>query len=57
MPAGSVKGVTAEQMEAMGCQTILGNTYHLENRQAAGGALARGVVAAAAPQLVMCVYG
>ena len=29
---GSVKGLTTAQMEACGCQVILGNTYHLENR-------------------------
>lgn len=29
---GTVKGMTTSQMEACGCQVILGNTYHLENR-------------------------
>ena len=29
---GTVKGLTTSQMEACGCQVILGNTYHLENR-------------------------
>ena len=31
-PAGSVKGLTSWQLEELGCQVILGNTYHLENR-------------------------
>lgn len=30
--AGSVKGLTSRQLEELGCQVILGNTYHLENR-------------------------
>ncbi|KAL4457743.1 hypothetical protein ABPG75_012608 [Micractinium tetrahymenae] len=29
---GSVKGLTSGQLEDLGCQVILGNTYHLENR-------------------------
>ena len=29
---GTVKGLTTSQMESCGCQVILGNTYHLENR-------------------------
>lgn len=29
---GSIKGLTSKQMEEVGCQMILGNTYHLENR-------------------------
>ena len=29
---GSVKGLTSQQLETLGCQVILGNTYHLENR-------------------------
>ncbi|KAL4443007.1 hypothetical protein ABPG77_008498 [Micractinium sp. CCAP 211/92] len=29
---GSVKGLTSRQLEELGCQVILGNTYHLENR-------------------------
>lgn len=29
---GSVKGLTAAQLEECKCQVILGNTYHLENR-------------------------
>jgi queuine tRNA-ribosyltransferase len=29
---GSVKGLTSAQLEDIGCQVILGNTYHLENR-------------------------
>jgi hypothetical protein len=32
MVAGSVKGLTSQQLEDLGCQVILGNTYHLENR-------------------------
>jgi queuine tRNA-ribosyltransferase catalytic subunit len=31
-PSGTVKGLTNEQLEACGCQVILGNTYHLGNR-------------------------
>mmetsp|Transcript_6443 Transcript_6443/g.24953 ORF Transcript_6443/g.24953 Transcript_6443/m.24953 type:complete len:229 (-) Transcript_6443:1566-2252(-) len=31
-PPGSVKGLTSKQMEDLRCQTVLGNTYHLENR-------------------------
>ena len=30
--AGTVKGMTPEQLEGCGSQLILGNTYHLENR-------------------------
>ncbi|KAI7845903.1 hypothetical protein COHA_000636 [Chlorella ohadii] len=29
---GSVKGLTSRQLEELGCQVVLGNTYHLENR-------------------------
>ena len=29
---GTVKGLTARQLEHLGCQIVLGNTYHLENR-------------------------
>lgn len=29
---GSVKGLTSGQLEELGCQVVLGNTYHLENR-------------------------
>lgn len=29
---GAMKGVTSQQLVAMGCQIILGNTYHLGNR-------------------------
>ena len=29
---GSVKGLTNTQLEEVGCQIILGNTYHLELR-------------------------
>eukprot|EP00803_Ostreobium_quekettii_P011053 evm.model.scf_76.5 EVM.evm.TU.scf_76.5 scf_76:38529-39734(+) len=29
---GSVKGLTSGQLQELGCQTILGNTYHLESR-------------------------
>lgn len=29
---GSVKGLTSEQLQKAGCQVVLGNTYHLENR-------------------------
>ncbi|GBG75148.1 hypothetical protein CBR_g19661 [Chara braunii] len=29
---GTVKGLTTTQLEELGCQVILGNTYHLENR-------------------------
>lgn len=31
---GSVKGLTSQQLEDLGCQIVLGNTYHLENRPA-----------------------
>ena len=27
-----MKGLTTEQLEACGCQLVLGNTYHLESR-------------------------
>ena len=33
--AGSVKGLTSQQLEDLGCQVVLGNTYHLENRPGA----------------------
>ena len=29
---GTLKGLTCKQLEAMGCQIMLGNTYHLGNR-------------------------
>lgn len=29
---GSVKGLTSQQLLDIGCQVVLGNTYHLENR-------------------------
>jgi len=29
---GTIKGLTSEDVEALGCQIILGNTYHLGNR-------------------------
>lgn len=29
---GTIKGLTANQLEEIGCQIILGNTYHLELR-------------------------
>ncbi len=32
---GTIKGLTSEQMERVGCQIILGNTYHLANRPGA----------------------
>jgi len=32
---GSVKGLTSKQLEAIECQVILGNTYHLGNRPGA----------------------
>jgi hypothetical protein len=32
---GAVKGLTAAQLEELGCQTILANTYHMENRPGA----------------------
>lgn len=38
--AGSVKGLTPQQLEELDCHVILGNTYHLENRP--GSALVRG---------------
>jgi queuine tRNA-ribosyltransferase len=30
--AGTVKGLTSEQMQELDCHVILGNTYHLANR-------------------------
>ena len=30
--AGTVKGLTSQQLEELGCHVILGNTYHLESR-------------------------
>lgn len=30
--AGTIKGLTTLQLEALECQVILGNTYHLELR-------------------------
>lgn len=33
---GTVKGLTAEQLQDLDCHVILGNTYHLENRPGAG---------------------
>ena len=35
-PAGTVKGLTPEQLEAAGAQLILGNTYHLESAPGSG---------------------
>ena len=29
---GTMKGLTSDQLHALGCQIILGNTYHLGNR-------------------------
>ena len=29
---GTIKGLTTDQLETIGCQIILGNTYHLELR-------------------------
>lgn len=29
---GTIKGLTTDQLEEIGCQIILGNTYHLELR-------------------------
>ena len=34
--AGTVKGLTPEQLEATGAQLILGNTYHLESAPGSG---------------------
>jgi tRNA-guanine family transglycosylase len=34
--AGTVKGVTPQQLEETGSQLMLGNTYHLENRPGSG---------------------
>lgn len=31
-PQGTVKGLTSQQLQDIGCHVILGNTYHLENR-------------------------
>lgn len=30
--SGTIKGLTTEQLEEIGCQIILGNTYHLALR-------------------------
>jgi tRNA-guanine family transglycosylase len=30
--SGTIKGLTTDQLEEIGCQIILGNTYHLELR-------------------------
>ena len=30
--AGSVKGLTSQQLEDLDCHVILGNTYHLANK-------------------------
>lgn len=30
--AGTVKGLTSQQLEELDCHVILGNTYHLESR-------------------------
>lgn len=30
MVPGTIKGLTTSQLEEIGCQIILGNTYHLE---------------------------
>ena len=32
MDAGTVKGMTSQQLEDLDCHVILGNTYHLESR-------------------------
>lgn len=32
MHAGTVKGLTSEQLQDLDCHVILGNTYHLANR-------------------------
>jgi len=29
---GTLKGLTSEQLDALGCRIMLGNTYHLGNR-------------------------
>jgi len=29
---GTLKGVTCEQLDRLGCRIMLGNTYHLGNR-------------------------
>jgi len=29
---GTLKGLTCEQLDELGCRIILGNTYHLGNR-------------------------
>jgi len=29
---GTLKGLTSEQLDELGCRIILGNTYHLGNR-------------------------
>lgn len=48
MPVGTqatMKGITAEQLESLGCRLCLGNTYHLGLRPVGGldpGAAARG---------------
>ncbi len=34
--AGTVKGLTPEQLEGTGAQLILGNTYHLESAPGSG---------------------
>lgn len=39
---GTVKGLTAEQLQELDCHVILGNTYHLENRPGAGVVARRG---------------
>ena len=32
MPKASVKGVSPQELKQLGCQILLGNTYHLEMR-------------------------
>lgn len=32
LPIGTIKGLTTQQLEEIGCQIILGNTYHLALR-------------------------
>ncbi|CAI5984425.1 unnamed protein product [Closterium sp. NIES-65] len=35
LPRGTIKGLTAQQLGELGCQVVLGNTYHLANRPGA----------------------
>lgn len=52
--AGSVKGLTSQQLEDLGCQVILGNTYHLENRPGAAHHLLAASSIGAPPSLSAC---